>query len=91
MPMISIEDPRLDFVSIEKATTPIGGRPFVYTNRWWIASPDKTKILFLRPFKGTTGYAHAQCNEIRAIAESIRSRLYPWAELIYLECVYVPS
>lgn len=65
-------------VPIEKATKPFDGA-IVIANRYWIVIDDC--ILFYRKHS-------PQCNSQLAVVESIKKRLYPDAEIRFLECVY---
>ena len=65
-------------VPIEKAVKPKDGY-VVMADRWWIVVDEC--ILFYR------GYA-PQCNDVKAITESIRDRMYPGAEVRFLPMVF---
>lgn len=78
MGSLHIDKKLLKHVTIEKATMVFDGATAL-CNRWWIV--DDGCILFYR------GRA-PQCNSQKEIAEAIRDRLYPNAEVRFLPVVY---
>lgn len=68
------------YVSLDEATTPRDGP--VLTNRWWIYKPDQG-IIFVNKYP--------QCNQYQRPMESVRKLIYPDAELIHLDVVFIPQ
>lgn len=65
-------------VPVDKAVVPRDGE--CVTDRWWIVA-DEHLILW-------RGFA-AQCNRQQAIAESIRAKMYPDAEVRHFDAVFL--
>ena len=72
-------------VKISDASTPINGICMIYTNRYWIVTPDD-EILFYRPSKNSSG--SPQCNDNGEIASSLRDKLYPGFHVVQLPVVF---
>jgi len=75
---IAETDSRLSFIPVD-AESP-EGEVIHRKNRWWIVHPEKG-LLIWRGFS-------AQCNSDKRIAESLRDRLYPWAEVRFIPSVF---
>lgn len=83
-----IEDSRLVFLPVETASEPKDGLPQrCLKDYWWIFEPTRG-ILFYRQ-TAKSKHLSPQCNSNRVIAEQIRSRLYPWAEIKQVPKVFV--
>lgn len=80
MKVISEDDPRLEFVPLEKATIPPPGLIEHIHNRWWVVHPQKGLVFW----KGWS----PQCNSNKEITERIWKGMYPWAEIQFIPSVY---
>lgn len=85
--MTKEDDPRLVFVPIETAIKPPGGIIMHLVKRWWSMHPQKG-IIFWRPDKKVRYPGFPQCNSQETLARDICNRLYPWAEVRFLESVF---
>lgn len=73
---------------IEKAS----GICSVMRNHWFMVHPERGLLFYQsnRRRKGQLRGASAQCNADRTVAEHLRQKLWPWAELRFYERVIVP-
>jgi len=78
-------DSRLVFVPLEKAIIPPPGLIEHFWQRHWIFDPERG-ILYWRP--ETSRGLFPQCNGNPTITESMRTRIYPWAEVLCVESVF---
>jgi len=85
--MVNRDDERLRFVPHEKAVKPIHGPCYCYVDMYWCVD-DQGSLMFWRP--GKSGVVYAQCTFSRALTETIRDRLYPWAEVSHIPLVFTP-
>ena len=77
---MSEDDPRLTFIPIEEAKDSPDGLVWCRKNMWWVVHPEKGLVIYMK---------HSpQCNRNKASAEHLMSRMYPWAECRFLECVF---
>ena len=74
--MMEETDPHLTF---HPQGEPLEGAT-VMRNRWWVVHPDKGLVVFRDS---------PQCNSQKAAALMIRRKLYPWAEVQFLEVAIV--
>jgi hypothetical protein len=77
---VNPDDPRLRFVSLDKATEPKDGLCMVYKDRWWSVHPDRG-IIFWRG-------DGPQCNSNEEVSRRHTARLYPWATSIFIPYVF---
>lgn len=89
--MIHRDDSRLIFLSLEEATNLPSGSLFCYKEYWWIFDPKKGLVFYQGYGKRSIKTAAPQCNLNGVIAEQVRSRLYPWAELRQVPIVFHPQ
>lgn len=78
-------DPRLVFVSLDKATVPPPGLIEHLKDRWWVTT-DRG-VLFWKPDK-KRDYMAPQCNSDETCARMTQQRMYPWASLTFLPSVF---
>lgn len=84
------DDPRLRFMpraDILKAS----GVVFVYRDFWWITHPAKGLVFYESDTKKKSiTSAFPQRNSNKDVAEMLRGRMYPWAEVTFFSMVIVP-
>jgi hypothetical protein len=79
------EDPSLYFVPLETAIVPPPGLINHLKDRWWAIHPEKG-LIYYRRRRSDAG--SPQCNFNEAVARSIRDRLYPWAEVLFVPSAF---
>lgn len=84
--MIDKNDKKLNFISIEKATTPFEGA-YIMKDRYWSICPDRG-LIFFKPDK-RRGYGSPQCNSQEATAIALNEKLYPWSGVAFIGVVYL--
>jgi len=78
--VVSEDDPRLIFVSIEEATVPPSGLINHIKDHWWAVHPTKGLIFWHQRHRAP------QCNSNKHTARRLQQQFYPWAE-----CRFIPS
>lgn len=60
-----------------------------FVDQWWCFHPERGAVFYrIHP---KSKYVSPQCNQSREVAESIRSRLYPWAELKLIHVAFLKT
>lgn len=77
---MSFDEKFLRFIPIDKAVEPVSGSNFCYKKRWWVVHPQKGIVFYGRS---------PQCNVKKEITDHIAKKNYPWAEVQYLEYVFI--
>lgn len=77
---VSEDDTRLSYIPFDEAVEPMGGTIECRKDRWWIVHPQRGLIIW----KGFS----PQCNHDKGIAERVRDKLYPWAEVRFFPSVF---
>lgn len=77
---ISIDDPRLDFINPDRKA-PRGRECQTMIGCWWIYVEGRGVAIYSRHFP--------QCNPVKEVAEKLRDKLYPWAEVRFFQSVIV--
>lgn len=65
----------------------------IIKDRWFVVTPGSKMLIFWQPDKKRYGKltgASPQCNSTKEIAESLRDKMYPWAEVKFFERVACP-
>jgi hypothetical protein len=83
------DDPHLVFRPVDSLTDPPDGLVQVIKDAWWCSLPDRG-LLFYRSTPKSC-YLAPQCNRNQDVAEAIRLRFYPWAELVFVPAVFIPT
>ncbi len=85
MMTLNHDDPRLRFISLDKAIIPPPGLIEHLDDRWWAVHPTKG-LIFYRP-RGMN-FDSPQCNSNENITKDLRDRLYPWADIKFIPSVF---
>lgn len=59
----------------------------VFVNYWWCYHSDRGAVFF----KLWRNNVSPQCNQSQELAEAIRKKLYPWAELRFVPLAFVEA
>lgn len=86
---VAQDDPRLRFLSLEKAAEPVDGFCRIIKDRWWCVHPERGLIFFSLNKRHRPG--SPQCNASEQLARSIGLKLYPWAEIRHMPVVYMDA
>lgn len=92
MTVISQSDPRLVYMKrdeVLKAT----GFCNILADRWFIVHPETRDLIFWQPIKRKEGSligASPQCNPSKPVAEYVYSKMFPWADIEFIERVAQP-
>lgn len=73
------------FCPLDRATAAKDGST-VRADRWWVYQEGKGIVFYRSTPK--SGHLAPQCNASEPVADTVRSRLYPWAILKHLPVVY---
>lgn len=86
---ISENHPKLCFFEEEDAFQDVQGRALVLRNQWWIKHPTRGLVIYTRgsPDRDLS----PQCNKDEKVVTMFRDKLYPWAEVVHMDCVILPD
>lgn len=80
--MIDPDDKRITYLPVEEALKPVNMAK-AYVGYWWAQHPERGLLIWRR-------YS-PQCNQHQVISEKLTGSLYPWADCVYHEVVYLPG
>jgi hypothetical protein len=85
---IEHDDPRLIYLPFDQVNKAQGSCE-VFRDAWWIVHPEKGLVFHNSAFRKGLKEAAPQCNRDKNVAEYLRPKLYPWAEVRQIPLVTV--
>lgn len=82
--MTNEDDPRLVFIPLELAKIPPSGFCRCIKDNYWCVHPKKG-LIFWDPKS-----LYPQCNSNKTISEMFKEKMYPWCEIQFIDCIFLP-